>query len=475
MNLLDRTVAFTAALRRANVPVSSAETVDAVRAVGAVGWADREAVRAAFAATMCKRPLYRNAFDSLFDLYFPPRIGDGVALGDSGDVSGSGQSADGANGPAPELTPQELEALRRAMRDQLRDALLDGDDDRLRDLARRSVTAFGAAQNGPGQRSYFIYRVLRAMSPETLIADLLAAMLGEEERGGLGERIARQTISDRIKAFEDMISSEVRRRMAEERGLEAVERSAVKPLADQVDFLRASQRDLVELRRQVYPLARRLATRLTAKRRLGRTGRLDFRRTVRASLATGGVPLETRHRPHKPHKPELVVLCDVSGSVASFAHFTLMLTHALREQFSKVRAFAFIDTTDEVTRFLRGLDLGDMMARIAAEADLVWFDGHSDYGHAIDVFAEKYPDAVGPRTSLLILGDARNNYRATSAAVFRRLCGQARHSYWLNPEPRSYWGSGDSATGAYADFVDEMVECRNVEQLQHFIERLLPT
>ncbi|WP_018634870.1 vWA domain-containing protein [Parafrankia elaeagni] len=475
MNLLDRTVAFTAALRRANVPVSSAETVDAVRAVGAVGWADRNAVRSAFAATMCKRPLYRNAFDSLFDLYFPPRIGDGVALADADGPAGPALASDGQAGDAPELTPQELEELRRAMRDMLRDALLDGDDDRLRDLARRSVSAFGAAQNGPGQRSYFIYRVLRAMSPETLIADLLAAMLGEDERGGLGERIARQTIADRIKAFEDMVSSEVRRRMAEERGIEAVEKSAVKPLADQVDFLRASQRDLVELRRQVYPLARRLATRLTARRRLGRSGRLDFRRTVRASLATGGVPMETKHRPHKPHKPELVVLCDVSGSVSSFAHFTLMLTHALREQFSKVRAFAFIDTTDEVTRFLRGLDLGDMMARIATEADLVWFDGHSDYGHAIDVFAEKYPDAVGPRTSLLILGDARNNYRATSAAVFRRLCAQARHSYWLNPEPRSYWGSGDSATGAYADFVDEMVECRNVEQLQHFIERLLPT
>ncbi|ABW14612.1 VWA containing CoxE family protein [Parafrankia sp. EAN1pec] len=475
MNLLDRTVEFTAALRRANVPVSSAETVDAARAVGAIGWADRDALRAAFAATMCKRPLYRSAFDSLFDLYFPPRIGDGVVLPDEGGPAGEQQPGEQRDGDPSELTPQEIEALRRAMRDQLRDALLDGDDEKLRDLARRSVSAFGAAQNGPGQRSYFIYRVLRAMSPETLIADLLAAMLGDDDRGGLEERIARQTIADRIRAFEEMISSEVRRRMAEERGIEAVERTAVKPLADQVDFLRASQRDLVELRRQVYPLARRLATRLTARRRLGRAGRLDFRRTVRASLATGGVPIETKHRPHKPHKPELVVLCDVSGSVSSFAHFTLMLTHALREQFSKVRAFAFIDTTDEVTRFLRGLELGDMMARIASEADLVWFDGHSDYGHAIEVFAEKYPDAVGPRTSLLVLGDARNNYRATSAAVFRRLCGQARHSYWLNPEPRSYWGSGDSATTAYADLVDEMVECRNVEQLQHFIERLLPT
>ena len=126
----------------------------------------------------------------------------------------------------------------------------------------------------------------------------------------------------------------------------------------------------------MFPLARRLATRLTARRRLGRSGRLDFRRTVRASLGTGGVPLVTHHKPHKPHKPELVVLCDVSGSVAGFAHFTLMLSYALREQFTKVRAFAFIDTVDEVTDFFTpGGDVSDALARMSTEADLVWFDG----------------------------------------------------------------------------------------------------
>jgi hypothetical protein len=152
-----------------------------------------------------------------------------------------------------------------------------------------------------------------------------------------------------------------------------------------------------------------------------------------------------------------------------------MLTHALREQFSKVRAFAFIDSCDEVTDFLRGDQLGDMMARIASEADVVWFDGHSDYGHAFQTFVEKYPDAVGPRTSLLILGDARNNHRATAAATLRSMCQQARHSYWLNPEPSAYWGSGDSASTQYAELVDEMVECRNADQLAQFVSQLLPT
>ncbi|WP_131746138.1 VWA domain-containing protein [Frankia sp. Cppng1_Ct_nod] len=475
MSLLDRTVAFTAALRRAGVPVSSAETVDASRATGAVGLLDREALHAAFAATMCKRPAHRATFDMLFDLYFPPRIGDGLSVEGFGVGDGEpGADAD-PHQPGGDYGDLDAQTLRQVMRGDLLQALLDGDDEVLRRLARDAVSTLGATPGGPGERSWFMYRVMRALSPDTLVADLLAAMLGDQETGGLADRVARQTITERIRSFEEMVASEVRRRLAEERGVDAVARTAVKPLADQVEFLRASQRDLVELRRQVYPLARRLATRLTARRRLGRSGRLDFRRTVRASLATGGVPLETHHRPHKPHKPELVVLCDVSGSVASFAHFTLLLTHALREQFSRVRAFAFIDTTDEVTRFLRGGDLGDMMARIATEADLTWFDGHSDYGHAFDVFATKYPDAIGPKTSLLVLGDARNNYRATAAPVFRKLCAQARHAYWLNPEPRTYWGSGDSATRAYADLVDEMVECRNVEQLQAFIERILPS
>ncbi|MDQ6650071.1 MAG: VWA domain-containing protein [Actinomycetota bacterium] len=467
--LLDRTVSFVGALRQAGLPVSLAESLDAVRAMNTVDLLDREGLRAAFAATTVKRPAHRLAFDTIFDLWWPRAIGDGTTASAYGE---GGEPVEGADGP---LDPRDRDALR----DALMKLLLDGDEEGLRRLARESVLSLGQADAQPGRQSWFSYRVLRQLSPETLMASLLEAMLGELERGGLAERVARETIKERMRQFEEMVEGEVRRRLAEERGHEKVARTAVKPLTDQVDFLRASRDDLVELRRRVFPLARRLATRLTARRRLGRNGRLDFRRTVRASLGTGGVPLVTHHRPHKPHKPELVVLCDVSGSVSSFAHFTLMLAYALREQFTKVRAFAFIDTTDEVTDFFRPSmesagGFPDVMSRMAAEADLVWFDGHSDYGHAFEVFAEHYPDAVGPRTSLLVLGDARNNYRSTGAATLRQLCRQARHSYWLNPEPASYWGSGDSATAAYAELVDEMVECRNVAQLEEFVQRLLP-
>ena len=194
---------------------------------------------------------------------------------------------------------------------------------------------------------------------------------------------------------------------------------------------------------------------------------------MRASLGTGGVPVVTHHRPRKVHKPELVVLCDVSGSVAGFSHFTLMLTQALREHFTGVRAFAFVDTTDEVTRFFRpGADVVDAVARIGREADVVGFDGHSDYGTAFEVFADRW--AVGgrarrPRCSCSATAGPTTGRRACrcSADLVRR----SRSAHWLNPEPRRLWGSGDSAADRYGEVID-MVECRNAAQLAEFVTTL---
>jgi uncharacterized protein with von Willebrand factor type A (vWA) domain len=358
------------------------------------------------------------------------------------------------------------------MREELSRLLLDGDEEALRRFAREAVDQLGRTAPSPSGQSFFSYRVMRALSPDTLVARLLAGLLGDAERGGLAEQVARQTVRERLAAFRAAVEAEVRRRTAAERGRDKVAKNAVRPLADQVDFLRAQAADLAELRRTVAPLARRLAVRLSARRRLGREGRLDFRKTVRASLGTGGVPVVTHHRPRKVHKPELVVLCDVSGSVAGFSHFTLMLTQALREHFSGVRAFAFVDSTDEVTRFFRpGADVADAVARIGREADVVGFDGHSDYGTAFEVFAERWPSAVGPKTSLLVLGDGRTNYRPPGLPVLADLVRRSRSAHWLNPEPRRLWGSGDSAADRYGEVVD-MVECRNAAQLADFVTTL---
>jgi hypothetical protein len=453
--LLGTLEGFVGALREAGVPAGTSEVLDATRVLGAVDLLDRSQLRAGLAATLVKRPVHRPAFDTLFDLWWPVAVGE--------------PTADPAAAPVT-----DPDALRDDLRDELRALLLAGDDDELRRFARRAVALLGRAETQPGRQSWFAYRVLRTLSADTLIASLLEALLAGEPRGGLAEQVARQTLRERISALQAYVDAEVRRRVAEERDRDQVARTALRPLVDEVDFLRAQREDLAAMRRTVHPLARRLAARLAARRRLGRAGRLDVRRTVRASLGTGGVPLDTHHRPRRPHKPELVVLCDVSGSVAGFAHFTLMLTAALREQFARVRAFAFVDTCDEVTRlFAPGADLADAVSRLSKEADLVWYDGHSDYGHALEVFTERWPDAVGPKTSLLVLGDGRTNYRDPGLPLLKGLVGKSRHAYWLNPEPRRQWGSGDSAAIRYGEVV-EMVECRTVAQLADFVGRLLP-
>src|SRR5690606_11909283 len=159
----------------------------------------------------------------------------------------------------------------------------------------------------------------------------------------------------------------------------------------------------------------------SAKRRRGRDGRLDVRRTVRHSLSTGGVPFDPAFKPRKPHKPELFVICDVSGSVASFARFTLMLVHTLQEQFSKVRSFALLDTRDEVTSMVETLDFTEGVRRMMSEAELVWLDGHSDYGHSFERFHAEHARDVSPRSTVLILGDARNNYRASNSWVVQEM------------------------------------------------------
>jgi uncharacterized protein len=295
---------------------------------------------------------------------------------------------------------------------------------------------------------------------------------GASLEDALTEGLLRDELDARLRRFREEVDAEIRRRTAARRGEDQVARTLVRPLPEEVDFFRVGADEQAEMRRAVRPLARRMATRLAIKRRRARAGRLDARRTMRRALATGGVPIDPVFRTKKVHRPELVLLCDVSGSVAAFARFTLMFVHALQGQYSKVRSFAFIDTVDEVTRLFEEGDLTDALRRLSSEAKVVWLDGHSDYGNALETFHATYLDAVTPRTTVLLLGDARNNYRATNSWVLTELRRRARHVHWLNPEPRAQWGTGDSAAVEYGRCVDSMVECRNLRQLAAFVESL---
>ena len=324
--------------------------------------------------------------------------------------------------------------------------------------------------------TYYLYRTLRNLDldarPRTAGAEARAAG-PEGHLTPLEERLARDEAKSRLDRLRRELEDEIRRRLVADRGAEALARSIRKPLPEDIDFMHATRDELASLRRAIHPLTRKLAVRLARKRRHGRKGPLDFRSTMRHSLSTGGVPMDPKFRFPRPAKPEIFVIADISGSVASFARFTLHLVHAISSQFSKVRSFVFVDGIDEVTRFFENVDdVAEAVHRINTEADVVWVDGHSDYGHALSVFWERWGEEITPRTSVLLLGDARNNYHASQAWVIQEIRHRARHVYWLNPEPRAYWETGDSIVGEYAVHCDEVVECRNLRQLEHFVTEL---
>jgi uncharacterized protein len=443
----DRLTSLVGALRAHGMRIGTGETVDAAQAVAALGLADRELLREGLAATLLHDPAGRQVFDPVFDLYFPRGVGG----------------------------PQGEPADRQDLRERLAAALAADDTALMGQLAAEAVDGFGGYGSSPGSEGWSSYQTLDRLRPQTLFARVRDDVRARGGTSGFADRLLDDEIRRRIETFRRQVATEARRRIAERRDRDELARRAVATTPDRVDFLYAGKLQLAELRRTVQPLARKLATRLAARRRRASRGSIDLRRTLRGSLSTGGVPMRPVLRRRRPVRPELVLLCDVSGSVSGFSDFTMLLVQALHDQFSKVRVFAFVNRIDEVTGLLeRGTaDPEGLGARIRTEATLTGWHGSSDYGVALGEFAERYGGAVGPRTTVFVLGDARTNMSDPNLAAVRHIGEQARRVYWLNPEPRSLWGTGDSAAPEYAELV-EMHECRNARQLGALITRLLP-
>ena len=458
-------VEFVEALRGQGISVGPSETVDAGQVMSVLGLGDRETLREGFACAVLRRPEHRPTYDALFDLWWPAALGGRTVLEDD----------DSPSAP-PALDPEDVEAMRAMLLDLLADNPDIGDlDDRLVAMIAAIVEAHGRYTSSRGP-SYSSYQALKAMGLDQLEGQLLAGLLAPygDDPSPTQEQIAKSLAAQKIAQLRRMVEGETKRRTAEQLGREHVQMYGIPQLAENVEFLRASGDQLRQMRRVVAPLARTLATRLAAKRRRHRAGAIDLRKTLRKSMSTGGVPIDVVLRKPRPARPELVVLCDVSGSVAGFSHFTLLLVHALRQQFSRVRVFAFIDTTDEVTHmFGPDADLAVAIQRITREAGVYTRDGHSDYGNAFVSFTENFPNVLSPRSSLLILGDGRNNYRNPSADLLAHMVTASRHAHWLNPEPKHLWGSGDSAVPRYEDII-AMHECRSAKQLAAVIDQLLP-
>ena len=452
-----------AGLRDGGVDVSLGEVLDAASAMRHVDLLDREALRTAMQATLIKRPEDLALFASLFDECFPKRRAvSSVEPSHLHDHEGAPPLLPGAGIADSDLSATLLRALR------------DADVDALRLLAVDAVDRFAGMDSTKGGERYFIHRVLRALD----LANLLVAAMADARATGADLEPAdlrrlQDDLSRRLEQYRRMLAEEIRSRLREgPRGAAGAGLIAPRRLED-VDVLAASTTELRQMRQAVRPLARKLASRVSQQRRRHQRGRLDMRRTIRRSLASGGVPLDVAMRRRRPGKPDVVVLCDISGSVAEFAHFTLLLLHALQDELSGLRSFVFVDGVAEVTRVLEAAEVHLDPRLLVTLPGVIAADGHSDYEGAFRRFLDGQAHALRPGTTVIVTGDGRTNYRPAGVGTFREICQRVRRVYWFNPEPTEEWGTDDSAVPLYRPSCTAVFEVRSLSQLADAIADIL--
>lgn len=437
-------------LRAEGVSTGTSELMDAVSALGEVTWTNQEDVREALASTLAKSPEDRRRFELVFDRFLF-RASEEAALREGvkereGAADAAAAGEDGAFDEAD-------------LRERISEAIRDGDEAAMRDLARLAISAFGRRGQGSGVIGVDVQRIRRSLG---LRSDPQPdAPQGDPRREGLPR--------EQLRRFEQLLRREL------ERG--AIERTEQlppsRPLSDLDRGLPGGPlQDLASVHKVVVQLKRRLKTQGQENRGRKRHAQIDVRRTMRASLQTGGVPVDLRYRPVRPRRPEIFVLCDVSTSVTSASVFFLSVMHALHDSFRKMRSFVFIERISEVTDvFERERDFQAVNEAISRDAGVADISGYTDYGRVWSEFREMVEDELHPRATVIVLGDARTNGRDPRADLFADVAAKAGRTFWLNPEPRLYWNYGDSVIQAYEQYC-EAFECWTTEQLEEFVKAL---
>jgi uncharacterized protein with von Willebrand factor type A (vWA) domain len=433
-------VRFIDELRREGVKVGSAEILDAVKALGEVSWTGREDFREALAATLAKSQEDRRVFELVFNRFFFRAVeAQAVEKGLKEQRFQGGDRID-------------LEDLKA----QIQQAIREGRDGDMSDLARLAVAAFGGQGESSGVIGVDVQRIRRSL-------DLRQQSSQRDPDEGELDR-------ENLRRFETHLRRELERALI----FRTESLPPAKPLAEYDRALPGGPlQDLAQVHRVVAQLKRRLATSGHEQRGRRRGRVVDVRRTMRASLETGGVPLRLRYRPKRPRRPEIYVLCDVSTSVTSASVFFLSVLHALHDSFRKLRSFAFVERIDEVTEiFERERSFKAVSQASAPEAGVADVSGYTDYGRVWREFLGRVSDDLDPRSTVIVLGDARTNGREPHAALFGQVAARAGRTFWLNPEPRLYWNYGDSVMSVYEPYCDGVFECWTTKQLEQFVNVL---
>ena len=433
-------------LRREGVAIGTSELLDAFAVLREIGWTSQEDFREALAATLAKSQEDRRIFELVFERFFFRAVE--LAAAREGvreeDRAGIG-----------ELSEEELEALRA----EIAAAIRDGAEGTMRDLARMAIAAFARRQEGSGVIGVDVQRIRRALGlraepqPELPVED--------PRRDGLPR--------EQLRRFEALLRRELERSQVERTG----NLPPARPLGELDRALPSGPlADLAAVHRVVTQLRRRLATQGMQLRGHRKHAHVDVRRTMRASLQTGGVPVELKFRPRRPKRPEIYVLCDVSTSVTSASVFFLSVLHALHDTFRKMRSFVFIERISEVTDiFEHERNFKTVSERIGSDAGVADISGYTDYGRVWSEFLAQVEDDLHPRATVIVLGDARTNGRDPRADIFARIAARAGRTFWLNPEPRLYWNYGDSVIAAYEQHCTAF-ECWTTGQLEDFVRAL---
>jgi uncharacterized protein with von Willebrand factor type A (vWA) domain len=436
-------LAFAEDLRSEGMALGTAELLDAFAALDYVSWTERASFKEALATTLAKSPEDRRVFDLVFERFFF-RAAEAEAARHEIDERAAQQGGDQI----------DLEVLRH----QIAAALAAGSEGSLSDLARLAIAAFGRGE-GSGVVGVDVQRIRRALGlrvePQPELPE------GDPRRDGLPR--------EQIRNFESHLRRELER--------DAIERTRSlppkRPLSDLDRALPTGPvQDLAAVHRVVAQLKRRLATQGQEMRGRKRHAHVDVRRTMRASLQTGGVPIDLKYRPLRPRRPEIFVLCDVSTSVTSASTFFLSVLHALHDSFRKLRSFVFIERISEVTELLeRERDFRAASEAIGRDAGVADVSGYTDYGRVWTEFLALIEDELHPRATVIVLGDARTNGRPARDDVFALITAKAGRTFWLNPEPRLYWNYGDSVMAAYERHCTAF-ECWRTDQLEDFVKAL---
>jgi uncharacterized protein with von Willebrand factor type A (vWA) domain len=441
--MLDDLSRIANSLRQLGVHVSVEQQVDAAKALVAIDPLDRAEVYAALSAILVRREEHQPALLTLLDIFLnsSPFTPSNLVLANMDDA---------------------------ALRSMLHSAMRHFDKHSLRLVAAEAVRRHsGFAPGRPVGGTYYVTRTLRWLNLDQIEQDIAEPVINGAERLAIVDLSRRRT-----QFIREAVDTAVRGMLVADRGADELARLRRAPLLDDIDFMNASADQLRQLERAIIPVARRLARRLSRKARSPNLP--DMRNTMRRAMTHGGTVLDMIAVKRLARLPQIVVLADVSGSVASFARFTISLLRAMSQSFSRAHYFAFADGFVDVTKAVRdsreAVDLADLLR---AYPGLVQGDGRTDYAYAFQMFLEKKGKELEGDVIVLILGDGRNNYRASGEEALMLISNKVRQVHWLNPESSENWGQGDSAMHVYQKHLASVVECRNLRQLQRFVAQMV--